>query len=126
MDKAVARVRLGKMVAATARPALSDTDLDALLDGAKTIDSEGRLATDASWVPTYNLNAAAAEGWRWKAGMIAGDFNFSADNASYSKGEVQAKCLEMEKHYAALDYGTNEAAVASSISGPYDSPRLTL
>lgn len=42
-----------------------------------------------------------AELWGLKAGKVAGDFTFSADDASYDKGEVMAKCLEMEAHYAA-------------------------
>lgn len=126
MDRAVALVRLGKMTAATSRPALSEDELGALLDSYRTPDSEGRLVTDSGWVPTYNLNAAAAEGWRWKAAAVVGDFNFSADNASFNKGEVQAKCLEMEKRFAALDHGNSVTAEPSRYAGPYDSPRLTL
>ena len=39
------------------------------------------------------------------AAKVAGDFNFSADGASYGKGDVLAKCLEMEAKYAALSHG---------------------
>lgn len=125
MDKDAARVRLSNMVAADARPSLSEADLDALLDLARRPDAMGRGITEPDWQPTWNLNAAAAEGWRWKAARCAGDFTFSADGASFDKGAVMEKCLAMEAKYAGLDYGTlaTEAAPGQPL---YDSPRLIL
>lgn len=106
MDRGVALILLGEKVAATSRPVLSPEALGALLDAYGAQDASGRAPSDNGWVPTYNLNAAAAEGWRMKAGKVAGDFNFSADNASYSKADVLAHCLEMETKYASLNHGT--------------------
>lgn len=42
-----------------------------------------------------------------KSAKVAGDYSFSADDASYSKGDVLANCLEMEARYAAMDNGTS-------------------
>lgn len=120
----VARTRLANMVAASSRPVLSDEDLDALLAAARTVDSQGYLVTDAGYTPTWDLNRAAAEGWRWKAGRVAGDFDFSADDASYSKGAVMQKCLDMEALYEARSVGFVVQALAPGTI--YDSPRLVL
>lgn len=93
---------LSDKVAATSRPTLSPESLDALLDQYVRPDREGRLANDVDWVGSWDLNAAAAEGWSLKAGKVAGDFNFSADGASYNKADVLANCLAMRDKYASL------------------------
>jgi hypothetical protein len=105
MEREVALGILTDRVAAASRPILSPETLGRVLDQWRTPDAEGRPATDAAWVGSYDLNAAAAEGWRIKAGMVAGDFNFSADGASYSKADVLAHCLEMETKYASRSHG---------------------
>jgi hypothetical protein len=123
MDRTVALTRLTNMVAASERPVLSLDDLDALLAAWAVPDQDGRLPQDPTWSGTWDLNAAAADGWRWKAGRVAGDFTFSADDASFSKGDVMAKCLQMADEYAAKGMGyigvRDDRAHA-----PYDSPRL--
>lgn len=106
MDEAVARTRLTNMLGAGARPALSDDDIQALLDAYKMTDPDGRAPGDDGWTGRWALNAAAAEGWRWKAARVAGDFTFSADDASYNKGDVLAHCERMIEQYASLDNGT--------------------
>lgn len=89
-------------VAATSRPTLSDDSLSALLDQHPRPDREGRLADDTDWAGSWDLNAAAAEGWRLKGAKVAGDYTFSADGASYNRGDVLANCLAMEQKYAAM------------------------
>jgi hypothetical protein len=106
MDREVALTLLTEKVAATSRPVLSPEAVGALLDSYAAEDATGRRPTDSLWEGTWDLNAAAAEGWRMKAGKVAGDFNFSADGASYSKADVLAHCLEMETKYASLCHGT--------------------
>lgn len=122
MDAATARATLVSYLGgASARPALDEAEIDALLTRFAIVDSDGLRPSDNGWAGAYALNAAAAEGWRMKGARVAGDFNFSADDASYSKGDVMAKCLEMEQHYAALDHGT---LALTSDSGDYRSERL--
>lgn len=125
MDRTVALGRLGGMVASTARPVLSPADLDGLLDSHAIVDRAGRLVTDAGWEPTWDLDAAAADGWEWKAGRVAGDFTFSADDASYSKGDVMAKMLDMAATYRAKSL-TVLGLADDRAHAPYDSPRLVL
>jgi len=56
-------------------------------------------AGSAPWEGTWDLNAAAAEGWRWKAGKVAGNFTFSTDNQSFDRVQVKDACLEMARMY---------------------------
>ena len=107
MDPAAARARLERMVAASSEPVLDAGDLDALLVLAARVDSAGHPVqvdgtgaptAGATWVPTYNLDAAAAEGWRWKAGRAAGDTGASADGATFA-GVSAADCLAQAEQY---------------------------
>jgi hypothetical protein len=52
-----------------------------------------------SWAPTYDLNAAAAEGWRWKAATVAGAFSFTTDSQVFNRAEINAMCLAMAEKY---------------------------
>lgn len=51
------------------------------------------------WVPTYDLNAAAAEGWRWKAAQVAGRYSFASDGQQFSRSEFIAHCFQMSSQY---------------------------
>ena len=105
MTRTEALTTLGRMVAADSRPALTEADLGDLLDEFAVVDAEGRAPTEAGWLGAWALNPAAAEGWRRKAGRVAGDFSFSADDARYDKGAVMAQCERMAALYAAKDVG---------------------
>lgn len=106
MDREGAVGLLSDMIAATSRPTLAPERVGDLVDRFAMADRYGVRPTDDGWEPTWNLNAAAAEGWRLKAAKVAGDFSFSADGASYSKADVLAHCLQMEATFAALSHGT--------------------
>lgn len=100
MDRPTAKTRLSNMTGASSRPVLSDAQVESLLDLHLVMDPTGLKPADTGYVPTWDLNAAAAEGWGWKAATVAGDFTFSADGASYSKADVLAHCAEREAFYA--------------------------
>lgn len=114
LDRAGYLALLMERVAATSRPVLSDATVAAILDSHPTPDTAGRLADDDDWVPTYDLDAAAAEGWRVKGGKVAGDFNFAADGATYSKADVMAHCLAMEAKYASRSHGISKVGAMGS------------
>lgn len=105
MDRTAALVRLRIDVAADSRPVLSQAVLDTILDDARVIDPNGRRPTDPAYVPTWNLAYAARRGWEAKAALVAGDFTFSADGASYSKGDVLANIERMISLWRAKDTG---------------------
>lgn len=67
-----------------------------------TIDGVTYEGTDEEvWTPTYDLYAAAAEGWRWKAGKIANAFDFSTDQQSFDKSNIFDHCQKMAAFYDA-------------------------
>lgn len=58
-----------------------------------------------AWVPTYDLNAAAAEGWRWKAGKIANAFEASADQQTFKRDQQFEHCMKMAAMFEAKAAG---------------------
>lgn len=51
------------------------------------------------WIPTYNLNLAAAEVWEQKAASLAGKFDFSADGGNYSRSQAFQQAMGMARYY---------------------------
>ncbi len=100
MTETAAQEAIAAMVAASDEPTLDELEVDALVRLARRPDASGLLPTDAGWTGTYDLNGAAAEGWRRKAGKVAGRFNFSTDGQSFQRAEMYKACLEMARHYA--------------------------
>lgn len=99
MDKATAWVRLKAMTAATSAPELAADEIEALLAMCRLADSAGAAPSDADWIPTYDLNRAATEGWRWKAGKAAGSYDFTADGATFNRAQIISHCEMMTQQY---------------------------
>lgn len=100
MTETEAADRLSSMVAAESAPTLTLVEVDDLLRGARRADGDGYEIADVGWTPTWDLNAAAAEGWRRKAGKVAGEFTFNADGGSFNRAEQYRACLDMAKSYS--------------------------
>ena len=96
-----ARARLQDMVAHTCTPVLSVEEVDELLTMAKVPDEYGVEPSTSTWTPTWELNHAAAHGWRLKAGKAASETSFSADGQSVKSQELIDNCLRMMQHYEA-------------------------
>lgn len=92
---------LKRMTAWASEPALSSDDLDALLDRFKITDSNGVPPSEEDWVPTYNLRAAAAEGWRWKAAKASELQSTDLDGDRMSANQIFDHCQRMIKTYSA-------------------------
>lgn len=88
------------MTGATATPTLSNAELDELLDMFKKVDADGLDPEDAAWTPTYNMRAAAAEGWRWKAGRASELQSTDLDGDRMSANQVFEHCERMIKRYS--------------------------
>jgi hypothetical protein len=56
---------------------------------------------EETWIPTYDLHAAAAQVWQAKAAKLAGNFDFSADGASYSRSQAYEMAMKQSRHHAA-------------------------
>lgn len=76
-------------------PAWPLTAAGTIVDGGVTWTENG-----LGWAPTYALNAAAAEGWRWKAGKVAGKFGFATDQQIFNREHMNKMCLAMADRYA--------------------------
>lgn len=99
MTASEAKDRLRLMVAATSSPELSNDEVDQLMLLARRPDMDGRVDGDDGWEPTWALGAAAAEGWRWKAGRVADRVDFAADGTRLSRSQMVAHCLRMADVY---------------------------
>lgn len=106
MTEEQALFRLGKMVASDVDPVLTSEELDELLEIAKREDTEGLAPSDDGWEPTFDLNSAAAEGWRWKAGRVAPKFGVTLDSDSLQRQQVYAHCVSQASIYAKKLVGT--------------------
>lgn len=106
MDETAARDNLAAMVGMDDIPTISAVDFELLVTYAQIRDSAGVRPSDAGWVPTYDLNRAAARGWRWKAAKIASVYNVSGDGRSLSRAQWFDHCLEMVKLYSSSSLGT--------------------
>lgn len=54
----------------------------------------------APWLPTYDLNAGAAEGWRWKAGKQVPVFDINVERQVAFRDQIYQHCLEQAERYA--------------------------
>lgn len=52
-----------------------------------------------SWIPTYDLSAAAADIWDEKAAGVAQDFDFSADGGRYDRSQVAEMYAKRARYY---------------------------
>ena len=76
----------------------------------------------------YNLEAAAADVWRKKAGHAAAAFNFSAGGQSMSRSQIYDHCIERAKFFEsnggnhAESGDIDRADTPGSFGGEYDNP----
>lgn len=59
---------------------------------------DGEYENNADWMPTYDLNSAAAEVWDEKAAAAAANFDFTADGGTYHRSQVH-KAYEGRARY---------------------------
>jgi hypothetical protein len=57
-------------------------------------DADGREPGVPGWVPTYDLNLAAAALWDERAARVASEFDFQADGARY---DLSARVRQYER-----------------------------
>lgn len=73
-----------------------------------TISDNGvvwRCQEVAAWDPTFDLRAAAAEGWEWKAAKVAARFDATAGTASAKRSQVFEMCMAKAKSYRSRGIG---------------------
>jgi hypothetical protein len=100
------------LVQADQEPLLTIQELDELLALSKRVDPDDRPPSDVEWEPTWDLEAGAAEGWRLKAGKVAGRFNVNIDGDSLMRAQTFSHCLTMADRYARRAVGSIGVRVA--------------
>ena len=51
------------------------------------------------WIPTYDLNAAAADIWEEKAAPNAQDFDMNVDGGSYTRSQAYEQAMKQARFY---------------------------
>ena len=82
-----------------AEPSLTEDDLGELLAATSLEDANGLAPINEEWTPTYDLNAAAAQGWLIKAGRAAATIDTPESGPATSK--IFDNCRRMARIYAA-------------------------
>lgn len=106
MTESEARAKLELMILPNEDPVLSATQVTDLLTYARRPDADDLDYSDAGWTPTWDLDAAAAEGWRRKAGLAATRFSFAEDGQRFDRAQIYAHCLKQAEHYARRAMGS--------------------
>ena len=91
--------RLKALTAWDSEPVLTEDDLAQALAAAALTDAAGLEPLNEEWSPTYDLNAAAAQGWLLKAAKAASIVDEPSAGAVTSK--VFDNCRKMAGLYAA-------------------------
>lgn len=109
---AAMRSRLRAMIAEATEATYTDDDLDTIIERYPRIDERGEEPYDwdtttspptqddnEDWMPTYDLNLAAADVWEEKAAASAQDYDVSADGATMSRSQVYEQCSRQASRY---------------------------
>jgi hypothetical protein len=101
-----------RMVAEPTAATYTDDVLESYIEARPVMDARGvpwedwnysatppTLGINPNWLPTYDMNAAAADIWDEKAANAASCISFSADGASYSLAEKIANYSKMASKY---------------------------
>lgn len=104
--------RLQGMIGETNCPTYEDEDLRAAIERNPLRDPYGAepfilsptfppsQTANPSWIPTYDLNAAAADLWAEKAAKISGDFDFTTDaGESFKRNQGYENAMKMVRFY---------------------------
>lgn len=101
--------RLRRLVNEPTTTTYDDDALAEYIERYPVTDSAGLDPEDAGWAATYDLNAAAADIWGEKAAALQGQYDFSADGGSYSRGQQYEQAVKMANYYAARRRPTSRA-----------------
>lgn len=104
------QIDLRTLTAADGVPKLTDDEIDRLLAKYAIADSDGLTPDDEDWVPTYNMRAAAREGWKLKMAKAAELTSTDLDGDRMSANQIFQHCREMLRQFG----GTASPVVAGT------------
>lgn len=94
--------RLKMMVAWDIVPTLTEGELAQLLLQNRIPDADGYEPQDAAYTDTYDLNQAAVDGWRLKAGKVSSIFSFSNGVETFNRQQIYDHCIKQVREYQRL------------------------
>lgn len=102
--------RLRRMVNEPGTDTYSDEDMEGYIEACHCIDERGEAPytwdtstepptqdDNDNWVPTYDLNSAAADIWEEKAAVLSQDFDFKADGGDYSRSQAYEQAMKQAR-----------------------------
>ena len=109
-DATDARTLLERAIAATSQPALSTSDVDLLLRLAESVDANGATV----WTVDA-LNASAATGWTWKAGLTAENYDLGGGaGVALNESQWHKHCLGMARGYGSGEFSVTGASPSTA------------
>lgn len=91
--------RLRGMVAEPTVAVFDDAYLSDIIELYSLPDPDGLAPSEAGWVETYDLHAAAADVWQEKAGKLAVNFDFAADGGNFSRSQAHKQMMEQSRYH---------------------------
>jgi hypothetical protein len=95
-----ARQLVKTLTQATSEPTLDDDTIGVLVTRSALADRAGREPFAEDWIETYDVNAAARDGWLLKAAKAASTSNVRLGDLSVSSGEQHGGCIRMANEFA--------------------------
>lgn len=106
--------RLRRMVNEPTSATYTDADIRSYIERYPCIDDQGLrpFYIDQStnppsrkefvdWMPTYDLNYAAADLWAEKAAVLSQDYDFQADGGNYSRSQAYNQAMKQSRYHLA-------------------------
>lgn len=77
----------------------TDEVLSSVIERYPLPDASGVFPEEDGWTPRYDLNAAAADIWAERAAGLAGQYDFSADGASFHRSQAYEQAMKQARYY---------------------------
>lgn len=84
------------------------------IEACPVIDVNGKEQGETDWIPTYDINKAAADVWEEKAAAVQTFYDFQADGGRYTQSQLFDMAMEKVRYYRARQ----RAAVKSVFKSP--------
>ena len=106
--------QLRRMVDEAETTTYDDDLLEDYIEAHPTLDERGEVPytwdtstqpptkdDNAGWIPTYDLNATAADIWTEKAAVLAQDYDFRADGGDYTRSQAYEQAMKQARFWQA-------------------------
>ncbi|MGH9945565.1 MAG: hypothetical protein ACRD6X_00010 [Pyrinomonadaceae bacterium] len=93
--------KLKKITAWETEPALTEDELEDLLEAAAMPDGNGELPASLDWTPTYDMNKAASDAWLIKAARASALVEVDPPGSGVFTSRVFDNCRTMARIYSA-------------------------